>query len=166
MILTYKDARAGNPAMLDEIPMSIEMGVKCPGCGLVVEAWRMVDLRGAPAEAQEELRKHGREVRGYDATTPLFRCDGCVAGFERNAVRVPDATAPGGSRPMREDVILEWSGALVDLIDRARDALDLRDARRAAKRADGVYREEEFRVRHAPLIARIEARGKYRENGR
>ena len=164
MIRTYKDARPGDIAMLDEVPMEAEMGVRCPGCGLVVEAWRMVDLRGAPAAAQAELRKHGREVRGYDATAPLFRCDGCVAGFERNAVRVPDATAPGGRRAMREDVILEWSGAPEDVIDRARDALDLRDARRAAKMRAGVFREEEFRAAHAPLIARIEARGKYKES--
>lgn len=165
MIRTYKDARPGNPAMLDEIPMALEMGVRCPGCGLVVEAWRMVDLRGAPAAAQAELRKHGRAVAGYDAATPLFRCDGCLASFERNGVMVPDVKAPGGSRTMREDVILEWSGAPADLIDRARDALDLRDARRAAKMRDGVFIEAEFQARHAPLVARINARGKYKENG-
>lgn len=164
MVQTYKDARPGNEAMLDEIPMAMEMGVKCPGCGLVVEAWRMIDLRGAPAAAQDELRKHDREVRGYDATAPLFRCDGCIAGFERNGVLVPDASAPAGSRTMREDLILEWSGAAQEIIDRARDALDLRDARRAAKMRDGVFREEEFRAARAPLIARIEARGKYKES--
>lgn len=166
MIRTYKDARPGNPAMLDEVPMPLEMGVKCPGCGLVVEAWRMVDLRGAPPAAQAELRKHGRAVAGYDGTTPLFRCDGCIAGFERNDVMVPDASAARGKRKLREDLILEWSGAPADLIDRARDALDLRDARRAAKRGDGVYREEEFRAQHAPLVARINVRGKYKENGK
>lgn len=164
MIRTYKDARPGNEAMLDELPMAMEMGVKCPGCGLIVQAWRMIDLRGAPAAAQSVLRAHGRAVRGYDATAPLFRCDGCVAGFERNGVRVPDESAPAESRAMREDLILEWSGAPQQIIDRARDALDLRDARRAAKMRDGVFREEEFRAEHAPLIARIEARGKYKES--
>lgn len=168
MVRTYKDARPGNVAMLDEIPMAMEMGARCPGCGLLVEAWRLVDLRGAPAAAQAELRRNGREIAGYDTQTPLFRCDGCVGGYERNGVTVPDQKAPGGRRAMREDLILEWSGAAAEIIDRARDALNLRDARRAAKRGDGVFREEEFRrePEAATLIARIEARGKYKENRR
>jgi hypothetical protein len=163
MVRTYKDARPGNAAMLNEIPMAMEMGARCPGCGLLVEAWRLVDLRGAPAAAQAELRKHGRAVEGYDAMTPLFRCDGCVGGYERNGVTVPDQKALGGRRAMREDLILEWSGADAEIIDRAHDALDLRDARRAAKRGDGVFFEEKFRAQHAPLVARINARGKFRE---
>lgn len=162
MLKTYRSARPGAAPMLEEIPLPNEMGVKCPGCGLVVETWRMIDLRDAPPEAQNTLRARTRPAPGYDDRTALFRCDGCLSYFERNGVEIPDVSAPGGKRRFREDVIMEWHGLDQELIDRARDALDLRDARQREKLQAGVYREDEFRKRHAALIARIEARGKYR----
>lgn len=150
-IKTYESERPGlaEEWVLDERVIGHVIKVKCSGCGLYANPFQLIDLSDAPAAARAAL--------DLGAAVRVFRCDGCVAKYERNEIEWSEG---GATQRMRDDILIGWQSAPAASIDAAKDTLDLRDMRRAAKRQAAVFREEEFQARPdiTALAARIAAR--------